>query len=826
MTEYARLVISVDSKQVTQARTEVDKTTASAGRAEKAARALGVAVAGMVSIQAIRSAQQLSEQFVLLQSRIQRMSGSVEEARITYNRLGEIARTTGSDMAETVRLWESLTGTLRELGATDAQVVRLTETLQKIGTVGGSSAEEMANALRQLGQGLAGGVLRAEEFNAIVEGMPELAREIGRGLGVPFGELRQQMMAGELTAERVLGAIQSRASSVDAEFAKLPRTLSQASTALTNDLGRAISELDKAIGGSSSLAAFLDVLTKGIRFTAGDLTDYEKLNQLLAEREQLQTRYEQAERRTLLSAGERSALENRLKKLNEEILEIQNRRVQQQKQENAESGKSGGAARNEEYDKYLAKLAESAALQGENSEAAKVRYAIESGAIGKLAPEQEAALLRYAEEIDRKRAAGVASETLARSNEQLEQSYDATALSLSRQLELYGLTSEAAKVRYELESGSLKGIVSQQAQYLMGLAQELDAKRDLTEQEQIRIDILRESGQLRAANDAQFQLEYAEKIAEYERQGNVEALQRLETLRRIREIQMAADQVPGTVEGVSSAPGTRGVDAVVSGPSGELMKLEQDALELEQWRATELEKHRGFLEAKAITEQEYLIREQNVYQQHQNRIAQIEAARQQVQLAAGEAFFSNMAGLTAVFAGEQSDAYKAMFAIEKGYALAKVLMNAPKTASDAYSAMAGIPYIGPALGVAAAAAALSYQAAQASGIRSVSLSGMAHDGIDSIPSEGTWLLDKGERVVDRRTNADLKDYLAGKGGGGSPQITIQAPVTVEGQAGMSEAEARQQGQITADAINAVVMTRIERESRPGGLLWNLYGAGR
>ncbi|MGG5932674.1 hypothetical protein [Salmonella enterica] len=39
---------------------------------------------------------------------------------------------------------------------------------------------------------------------------------------------------------------------------------------------------------------------------------------------------------------------------------------------------------------------------------------------------------------------------------------------------------------------------------------------------------------------------------------------------------------------------------------------------------------------------------------------------------------------------------------------------------------------------------------------------MAHDGIDHVPREGTWLLDKGERVVDRRTNADLKAYLANK----------------------------------------------------------------
>ncbi|NRA56235.1 MAG: tape measure protein [Gammaproteobacteria bacterium] len=53
----------------------------------------------------------------------------------------------------------------------------------------------------------------------------------------------------------------------------------------------------------------------------------------------------------------------------------------------------------------------------------------------------------------------------------------------------------------------------------------------------------------------------------------------------------------------------------------------------------------------------------------------------------------------------------------------------------------------------------------------LALAGMAHDGIDSIPREGTWLLDKGERVVDRRTNADLKLALKGGQMGGS-NITI------------------------------------------------------
>jgi len=765
----------------------------------------------MVSIQAIRSAQRLSEQFVLLEARVRRMSESADQAEITYGRLAEIARKSGTDMGDTVRLWESLTGTLRELGANDAQIVRLTETLQKIGTVGGSSAEEMSNALRQLGQGLAGGTLRAEEFNAIVEGMPELARQIAKGLGVPFGELRQLMQDGELTAERVLGAIQKRAMDVDAEFAKLPRTVAQASTALTNDLGNAISALDKAIGGSSSLAKFLDVLAKGIRFTAGDLTDFERLNELTAERASLEKSFEQAQRRTLLSAKEREAYEKNFARINSEIKEIQDRRIEQQKQESQQI-KSDAPARNEQYDKYLAKLEESAALQGVNSEASKVRYAIESGELGKLLPEQEAALLKYAEEIDAKRSAEQATKELANSSKQLEQSYTSLVQSLERQLSMYGATSEAAKVRYELESGSLQGVVGKQAKYLLGLAKELDAKRDLSEQEKIRIDILRESGQLRAANDAQFELEYAEKIAEYERQGNVEALQRLETLRRIREVQMNADQAPGTVEGVSRAPQFTGLDASVGGAASELIRLQAEAEALEEWRATELEKQRGFLEAKAINEQEHASRVKNINEQAYNTLTQMGEAHKVAALGMFSDLTGNAAAMMEQMAGKGSTAYKALFLASKAAAIAQTIISTEVAAAKALE-------LGPIMGIPAASLVRGLGYASVGMIAATSIAGMAHDGIDSVPKEGTWLLDKGERVVDRRTNADLKEFLAdGRSGGGKGDVNIPITVTVEAQPGMSEAEAQRQGSMYAQQIENKIVQVIAREKRPGGLL--------
>lgn len=70
------------------------------------------------------------------------------------------------------------------------------------------------------------------------------------------------------------------------------------------------------------------------------------------------------------------------------------------------------------------------------------------------------------------------------------------------------------------------------------------------------------------------------------------------------------------------------------------------------------------------------------------------------------------------------------------------------------------------------------------------LAGVAHSGLDSIPREGTYLLDRGERVVARDTNRDLKDFLAGNG---------QAAQTVEVVLVLGE---RELGRAIADLHNS------------------------
>lgn len=246
-----------------------DKTSSSAGFLKTGLTAIASAIAVSQVVEYGKRFLEAADAMSQMQARIERLTGSAAAATQTMQGLMRISSATGGSLQDTAKLWETLSTALRDTGATNGQIIQLTETLQKIGRIGGSSTEEMANALRQFGQSISSGTIRAEEFNSILEQMPELARQIAAGMGVSVGELRQLMLDGKLTAEDALNAIQKQTGSVNAEFEKLPRTLSQANTALTNSFLSMIDSVNQATGASSGMVTVIDSLTAALDRLAG-----------------------------------------------------------------------------------------------------------------------------------------------------------------------------------------------------------------------------------------------------------------------------------------------------------------------------------------------------------------------------------------------------------------------------------------------------------------------------------------------------------------------------------------------------------------------------
>ena len=96
---------------------------------------------------------------------------------------------------------------------------------------------------------------------------------------------------------------------------------------------------------------------------------------------------------------------------------------------------------------------------------------------------------------------------------------------------------------------------------------------------------------------------------------------------------------------------------------------------LEEYRQLQREAEEAGRQADIISLQEYEATKNNIVKQAADERAAIELARNSMILSASADFFGGMADLTGAFAGEQSGAYKALFAISKGFAIANAALQ-------------------------------------------------------------------------------------------------------------------------------------------------------
>lgn len=175
-----------------------------------------------------------------------------------------------------------------------------------------------------------------------------------------------------------------------------------------------------------------------------------------------------------------------------------------------------------------------------------------------------------------------------------------------------------------------------------------------------------------------------------------------------------------------------------------------------------------------------------------------------------------MGSLLGAFAGENNRISQLMFAAQKGYALAQIFMNNKVALSEAW-ASAPFPYNVPAVAMAALETGALAAAAQAI---TPSFSGIAHGGLDYVPKEQTYLLDKGERVLSPNQNKDLTNFMQGNQntGGGVGEINIVVSVDAKGNSSMTGDTADNLGRVMAKQVEQTARNVVRKELMQGGMI--------
>ena len=118
--------------------------------------------------------------------------------------------------------------------SSNQELIAFTEQVNKQFKIGGASAQEQSNAMVQLTQAMAAGVLRGQDLNSILAAAPGLARTIEESMGWASGSIKQYAEDGKVTAQVVKNALLDMADQTNQKFESIPMTLSDAMTQAQN----------------------------------------------------------------------------------------------------------------------------------------------------------------------------------------------------------------------------------------------------------------------------------------------------------------------------------------------------------------------------------------------------------------------------------------------------------------------------------------------------------------------------------------------------------------------------------------------------------------
>ena len=227
------------------------KTTLTAVAA--AATALGIGLG-------VRELAQAADSYTNLSARINIATNDGGNFQQAMAGVHQIALMTNTSLDATAGLFTKVNDVGKQIGLTQQQSLDLTKTINMAIQTGGGSAQASEAAIVQLTQALQSGVLRGDEFNSIMEQAPGISKALAQSLGVATDELRKMAENGELSAEKVIKALQDQSAAIEADYNKFPTTIGNALQRIATQWQILIGTMDQANGASATVAQWLVTL--------------------------------------------------------------------------------------------------------------------------------------------------------------------------------------------------------------------------------------------------------------------------------------------------------------------------------------------------------------------------------------------------------------------------------------------------------------------------------------------------------------------------------------------------------------------------------------
>lgn len=183
----------------------------------------------------------------------------LEGAALTgvQERLFAVAQKYGAPLESLGALYSRAAIAGKELGLSQDQLIKLSEGVAASFKVAGTGAAQQKGALTQLSEAIGEPIVRARQFNSLLNDAPPIIQAVARGLdaaGGSVGKLGALIRAGGVTNTAFFAAFLKGSQSTIAQADKFQLTFSAAFTVLGNALSKYIGETNEGLGASNRFA--------------------------------------------------------------------------------------------------------------------------------------------------------------------------------------------------------------------------------------------------------------------------------------------------------------------------------------------------------------------------------------------------------------------------------------------------------------------------------------------------------------------------------------------------------------------------------------------
>lgn len=254
--------IEKNSEKADKSLTKMEGSAKSAGSTLGSLSRVAAALTAALSVQQIGS---YADAWTNLNNKLSNSIRTGESLNDVTERIFQITQSTRSSLDATATLYSRLERGTREYNTSAADLAKLTTIINQGFVVSGATATEAENAIIQLSQGIASGVLRGEEFNSVSEQGSRLMVALADSLGVGIGQLRNMAAQGKLTTDVVVNGLLSQGNAIGKEFANTTMTISQASQIAGNNI-------TKFVGSSATVKTGVMVFNDAVITLSENLT--------------------------------------------------------------------------------------------------------------------------------------------------------------------------------------------------------------------------------------------------------------------------------------------------------------------------------------------------------------------------------------------------------------------------------------------------------------------------------------------------------------------------------------------------------------------------